>query len=267
MTLSLSTQVIESWHNLQENTPLVQCITNTVVQSFTANILLAAGASPAMVDIPGESADFARVASGLLINLGTINVSHQLSIPEAAQAAFEVGTPWVLDPVAIGALKTRTRIAHELLQYRPTAIRGNASEIIALAGGEGGRGTDATASVEAAAESATQLAREYGSVVAVSGSVDLITDGETSIECANGHEILTRVTGAGCSLGACVAAYLSTHENPLIATAAAHATFEVAAEKAQAKSQGPGTFAVNLLDELSLLTADSLQESVKLSQR
>ena len=125
--------------------PLVQCLTNTVVTNFTANVLLALGAAPAMTDIPGEAGPFARIASGVLINLGTPHAEQRTAMLEAAAAANDAGTPWVLDPVAVGSLPVRTALAAELLAMRPTVVRANASEVMALAGlGAGGRGVDAT---------------------------------------------------------------------------------------------------------------------------
>src|SRR5690606_30463773 len=155
---------------------------------------------------------------------------------EAVQGAAAVGTPWVLDPVATGALPVRTRLADELVALRPTAIRGNASEILALAGlGEGGRGVDATDTPDAASDAARALAERWGSTVAVSGRVDLITDGRGVIRIANGDALLTRVTGGGCALGAVMAAFLgaarSSGTDALAAVAAATLVYTVAAER------------------------------------
>ena len=158
----------------------------------------------------------------------------------------------------------RTKLAKELLDDKPTVIRGNASEIIALAGGIGGRGVDSTASVDEAREAANQIANEVGAVVAVSGEIDFITDGKNSLECANGDPMLTLVTGMGCSLGAYIAAFVSAHEDKLLAAAAAHVSFGLAAEIARAESDGPGSFAVNFLDQLNALNADVLREGALL---
>ena len=161
---------------IRARTPLVQCLTNAVVTNFTANVLLALGAAPAMVDIPQEAGPFAKAASGVLVNLGTPHGEQRAAMLEAVEAAAAAGTPWVLDPVAVGSLPVRTALAHRLLDGRPAVIRGNASEIIALAGdGSGGRGVDATDAVESAAPAAGSLARSTGAVVAVSGPVDLVT--------------------------------------------------------------------------------------------
>lgn len=251
------------WEVVREAPPLTHCITNAVVTGFTANVLLAAGAAPAMVDIVGEAELFAGVASGLLINLGTPTPEQRAAILEAVAGATASGTPWVLDPVAIGTLPIRTALAHDLANQRPTAIRGNASEILALAGvSAGGRGVDATDSTDAAADAAAALATRTGAVVAVSGPVDLLTDGERILRLANGHELLTRVTGGGCALGAVMAALLGaarvTGHDALTAVAAASLGYTIAAEHAATTAGGPGSFAVSLLDALAALRPEDL---------
>ncbi|CAD5140017.1 hydoxyethylthiazole kinase [Microbacterium sp. Nx66] len=251
--------------------PLTHCITNAVVTGFTANVLLALGAAPAMVDIVGEAEPFAAAASGLLINLGTPTPEQRAASREAVAGALAAGTPWVLDPVAIGTLPVRTALAHELAALRPTAIRGNASEILALAGhSSGGRGVDATDGTEAAAAAARELAHRYGSLVAVSGPVDLLTDGERVIRIANGHELLTRVTGGGCALGAVMAAFLGVARgsatDALTAVAAATLVYTVAAEQAAEISRGPGSFAVALLDALSAVTPADLRARARVEE-
>ncbi|WP_226531767.1 hydroxyethylthiazole kinase [Microbacterium paraoxydans] len=256
---------------LRQAPPLTHCITNTVVTGFTANVLLAVGAAPAMVDIVGEAEMFAGVASGVLVNLGTPTPEQRAAILEAVAGATASATPWVLDPVAIGALPVRTALAHELAELRPTAIRGNASEILALAGlSAGGRGVDATDSTDAAADAAAGLARRTGSVVAVSGPIDLLTDGERVLRLANGHEMLTRVTGGGCALGAVMAAFLgaarATDQDALAAVAAASLVYTIAAERAAEDSAGPGSFAVALLDALAAVTPDDVVAGARVEE-
>jgi hydroxyethylthiazole kinase len=252
--------------SVRTGSPLVHAITNSVVTGFTANVLLAIGAAPAMVDIPGEAGPFARIASGLLINLGTPHDEQRTAMREAARAAAAAGTPWVLDPVAIGALPIRTALAAELLELRPTVIRGNASEIIALAGqGAGGRGVDATDSPESALDAALALARTAGSVVAVSGPTDVITDGERIVRASNGHALLTKVTGGGCALGAVMAGFAAQGEDRLETTVAAVTAYNVAAEIAAQQSYGPGSFAVNFLDALAALAPGELEARAALA--
>ena len=239
---------------LRQHVPLVHCLTNVVVSGFTANVLLAIGASPAMVIAEEEAAEFAAIASALLINVGTITSDQSRAIAKAVIAVNRAGKPWVLDPVAVGFLSLRTQVATELLSHRPTIIRGNASEIIALAGGEaGGRGVDSTASSNSAVDAAKALAKKVGTVVAVSGEIDYITDGNEVVEVPGGHMIMTRVTGTGCSLGAVMAAFLGAGIPALRAATAASAIFARAGEQAFAQSRGPGSFAVAFIDELALI--------------
>lgn len=256
---------------LRQNPPLTQCITNAVVTGFTANALLAVGAAPSMVDIVGEAGLFAGAASGLLVNLGTPTPEQRDASREAVTGASQSSTPWVLDPVAIGVLPLRTALAAELAEHRPTAIRGNASEILALAGlSGGGRGVDATDTPDDAADAAALLAARHGSVVAVSGPVDLITDGSRVLRIANGDAQLTLVTGGGCALGAVMAAFLGaardTAISPLHAVAAASLVYTIAAEHAAAASAGPGSFAVALLDALSAVQPGDLAAAARVEQ-
>lgn len=239
--------------------PLVHCLTNKVTVNFVANGLLALGASPAMVDIPVEAGLFAGAASAVLVNLGTPGAEQRAAMLEAAAAAGSAGKPWVLDPVAVGSLPVRTELARQLCALRPTVIRGNASEIRALAGaGAGGHGVDTADSVEDACDDALRLAQATGAVVAVSGPVDVITDGRTTVRVSNGDPLLTRVTGAGCLLGAIVAAFAATTRDALSATVAACTVYEVAAELAAATSVRPGSFAVALLDALDAVDAAAI---------
>lgn len=239
---------------LRAASPLTHCITNVVVSNLTANVLLAAGASPAMVHAPEEAGDLAAVAGGLLVNLGTVTAEQGEAARVAVAAAGAAGTPWVLDPVAVGPLPMRTVLAHELLAARPAVVRANPSEVLALAGGTGGRGVDATAGPEAALDAARALAAEHGAVVAVSGPVDHIVPADGPVLTVPGGDVLlTKVTGAGCSLGALVAAFLAVAPTPSRAAAAAHAVVAVAAERASSAARGPGSFAVGYLDELSRL--------------
>lgn len=251
---------------VRETGPLVHCITNDVVVNFTANALLAVGAAPAMVDVPGEAGMFAGIAGGLLVNLGTPHGEQREAIEEAARSAAAADTPWVLDPVAIGALPIRTELAGRLREIGPTIVRGNASEVLALAGaGAGGRGVDALDEVDAAAPVAAELARSTGGVVAVSGAVDLVTDGTRTVRVANGDPLLTRVTGGGCALGAVMAAFAATGPDRLVTTVAAVAVYTVAAEIAAERAAGPGSFAVAFLDALSTIGADDLRARTAVS--
>ncbi|MFI5808811.1 hydroxyethylthiazole kinase [Streptomyces sp. NPDC051561] len=251
--------------SLRASAPLVHCLTNVVVSQFTANVLLAAGATPAMVHSAEEAGALARVAGGVLVNLGTVTSVTAEAMRVAVGEAGGAGRPWVLDPVAVGPLPWRTALARELLDSAPPAVvRGNPSEILALDGGPGGRGVDSTDVPEAALAAATALARRYGCAVAVSGPEDVLTDGTRVVRLANGHPLLPLVTGTGCALGALVAACTAVTGDALLAAAAATCLLTVAAEDAATRSAGPGTFAVALIDALYELGPDRLTEAVNL---
>ncbi|KAB1660270.1 hydroxyethylthiazole kinase [Pseudoclavibacter chungangensis] len=261
------TSAAELLGEVRRTTPLVQCVTNVVTVNFVANTLLAIGASPAMADVPGEAELFARdIASASLVNLGTPSGEQRLGMLETAAGATAGGTPWVFDPVAVGALPVRTALAAELLAARPTIIRGNASEISALAGATAtGRGVDSQQDVDDALDAARTLANATGGAVAVSGPVDLVTDGESVVRIANGDPLLTRVTGGGCALGGVVAAFAAVAERPIDAAVAACTAYAVAAEFAAAVANGPGSFAVAFLDALDALTADDIVRAGRVS--
>ena len=188
-------------HLFHRHSPLVHCMTNDVVQAFTANVLLAIGASPAMVIDPDEASQFAAIADALLINVGTLTVERAAAMRAAAHSAQQAGKPWALDPVAVGALTLRTEFCRELLALQPAAVRGNASEIMALAGmSGGGRGVDTTDTAAAALPAAQALARQLNTVVAVTGEVDYVTDGQRIRMVTGGDPLMTRVVGTGCAL-------------------------------------------------------------------
>jgi hydroxyethylthiazole kinase len=241
---------------VRERTPLVHCVTNLVATTLSADALLAVGASPAMVEDREEAAELAAVAGALVVNTGTMTPERADGMRAAANAALDVGTPWLLDPVGVGPLSLRTRVAGELLRLGPAVVRGNASEVLALAGHDGGgRGVDAMDSVDDAAAAADELARRYGTVVAVSGVVDRLTDGATVRHVRGGHALMGRVTATGCALGAVTGAFLAaarnTGDDSLTAAVAAHAVVGATGAAAGASAAGPGTFVPAWLDALA----------------
>ena len=158
----------------------------------------------------------------------------------------------MLDPVAVGALPLRTRVARELLAFRPAIVRGNASEILGLAGASaGGRGVDSTDAAEAAIDVARALARQTGGVVAVSGVVDYVTDGDTVVAVEGGHVLMTKVTGIGCALGATLAAFAAVVGAPLRAAVSASVVYGAAGQAAAQRASAPGSFGVAFLDALA----------------
>jgi hydroxyethylthiazole kinase len=253
--------VADELARLRAMNPLVHLLTNEVVQEITANVLLAAGAAPAMIVAEEEAAAFAAISGALLVNVGTLYPARLTVMQQAVAAANQAGVPWTLDPVAVGVLDYRTRACRELLACSPAAIRGNASEIMALAGfSSHGRGVDTTEASEAAVSAAEQLARSTGAIVAVTGATDFITDGTTTWATPWGHPLMTRVVGTGCALSALVAAFTAQAPNRLNAVAAACAVAGLCGERAVASSHGPGSFKAAFLDALYLLSPDILRE-------
>jgi hydroxyethylthiazole kinase len=239
--------------------PLVHNITNQVVANVTANALLAIGASPAMVQAEEEVAEFVVEAAALVVNLGTLTAPQRAAMHLATAAALDAGVPWILDPVAAGATAFRLGTAHSLLKHAPSVVRGNASEILALAGhAGGGKGVDSVHRPEAAREAARDLARRSGAVVAVTGATDYVTDGTAMLSIANGDAMLTRVTGTGCTATALIGAFLGAGLDGMAAATAGLAVLGVAAELAAPGAGGPGSFQVALLDALHGLQDETL---------
>ncbi len=262
---------------VRARTPLVHNITNLVVTNSTANALLAVGASPAMVEGLEEVAEFAAVADALVINLGTVSGARAEAMRCAAEAAHRAATPWVLDPVAVGAIGFRSAVAVALLEWLPRVVRGNASEIIALArlagahdvtgsdDGAGGRGVDSLARPADALEAARALARRTGGAVVVSGATDYATDGADMVAIENGHAMMTRVTGLGCTATALIGACLAVEPQPLAAAVHGMALIGLAGEIAAGLAAGPGSLQVGLLDTLYALDTATIVALARLA--
>ena len=251
---------------MRETAPLVQNITNYVAMNVMANVMLAAGASPAMVHAEEEAAEFAGFTQGLTINIGTLSGPWARGMLAAAEVARARGLPWVLDPVAVGATAFRRQTAAALVALRPGVIRGNASEILALAGAAGaGKGVDAGDPVALAEGAARHLAQASGAVVAVTGPVDYVTDGARAFRIANGHPMMPRVTALGCALTGVIGAFV-LGQPVLEATIAALAFYGMAGERAARVAQGPGSFATGFLDALQGLTPEDVTSGAKVAR-
>ncbi|QDH22220.1 hydroxyethylthiazole kinase [Saccharibacillus brassicae] len=243
---------------LRSERPLVHNITNTVVTNFTANGLLALGASPVMAYAREEVADMARVSGALVLNLGTLTAELVEACAIAGQAANEAGVPVLLDPVGAGATPYRTESALRLLrEVRIDLVRGNAAEIAHLVGEiREIKGVDAGGQAGGAAvDLAMRAAAKLGTVVAVTGREDVITDGTAGYVVTGGDALLERVTGAGCLLTSVMGAFRAVERDRLRAGAAALALYGVAAEAAAAAAggRGPGSFQIAFLDALAAL--------------
>ncbi|HDI59143.1 MAG TPA: hydroxyethylthiazole kinase [Desulfobacteraceae bacterium] len=247
---------------VRQHQPLIHNITNLVVMNVTANALLAAGASPVMAHSPDEVEEMVALARALVLNIGTLTSEWVATMIKAARKANALERPVVLDPVGAGATGLRTRAARQILEAAAvTVIRGNASEIMALDQGTATtRGVDSVHGVNDAAASAARLAQRLGVVVAVTGATDLVTDGAREVRVANGHPLMGRITGSGCTATALIAAFLAVDPDPLSAAATALAFFGLAGEQAGAAAAAPGSFQVALLDALYTLGPEALQE-------
>ena len=265
----MTTDAARSWASLQAirgEAPLIHNITNFVAMDVVANALLALGASPAMVHAEEEVADFVAIARALVVNIGTLSPPWVAAMTRAATTARARKKPWVLDPVGVGATPYRTRVASELAALGPTVIRANASEILALAGAALGptKGVDSTHGSEEAVEAADALARQVGTVVAVTGAVDYVTDGERALRVRNGDPLMTRVTALGCAASAIVGAFLVVEPDPLRAAALALSVFGLAAELAAREAAGPGSLRWRLLDHLATLDEAALIAGIRI---
>jgi len=240
--------------------PLVHNITNYVVMNTTANTLLAVGASPVMAHAVDEVEDMVKIASSLVINIGTLSENWVDAMIRAGRVARERGIPVVFDPVGAGATSYRTKTSLQIIkECKPGVIRGNPSEIMALTNQKGNtKGVDSTSSSESAINAAKLLAKETGAVIVISGSVDYIIDNQYVIKVKNGSPMMTRVTGMGCSATAIVGAFIAINKNFLLASAHAMAVMGIAGELAAQKSNGPGTMQIHFLDELYKLSGKEI---------
>ncbi len=238
---------------LRRSNPLVHCITNSVVANFQANGLLALGASPIMADSLEESANVTAISSCTLLNIGTLDPTTVESMIAAGKSAIAHGHPLILDPVGVGATAFRKRTVDNLLDVLDfNLIRGNAGEIAAIAGIEwNSKGVDAGTGDVEITDAAKQVARQYNCLVAVTGEIDAVTDGERVIRISGGHELMSLVTGSGCLLSAVVGAFLAIgSEDALQTVAESLAFYKKSGEVAASQSVGPGDFSMYFLNAL-----------------
>jgi hydroxyethylthiazole kinase len=262
----LASQCADVLARLRDARPLVHNITNYVAMDISANALLAAGASPAMVHAREEVRDFVAISSALAINIGTLSASWVDAMHLAAAEAAAREIPWVLDPVGAGATTYRTHTSEALAARRPSVIRGNASEILALAVGTNATGgVDASHGSAEAVEPARALAARRGTVVAMTGATDYVTDGTRTVAITNGHPLMAKVTAVGCTATALVAAACAVEKNALVAASAALVFLGICGERAGAGEPGPGTFRVRLIDALASVTPDDVRKHARLT--
>jgi hydroxyethylthiazole kinase len=232
--------------HLRERRPRVHCITNTVVQELTANVLLAAGAIPSMTTSPEEIAHFVAGADVVLVNLGTFDADRRDAVEIALEVARDDGIPWVLDPVLIERSEPRAEMARSLAMKEPRVVRANAAEFGALAG------------AEATPEILEKFALDHITVAACTGPIDLVTSGAKRARIANGHAYMAQVTGIGCAESALVAAMVAIEDDEYLAAVGGLLAMGVAGEIAAERAQGPGSFVPALIDAIAALDGETI---------
>jgi len=238
---------------IRARAPRVHCITNTVAQQYTANMLLAAGAVPSMTISSEEIVSFVAGADALLVNLGTLDAERRNAIDVALGAVGAARMPWVLDPVFIESSPGRAQYARELLSRGPSAVRLNPTEFSPLFG------------ADPAGEAAARVAKACATVVALTGSIDIVTDGARYVTITNGHALMSLVTAMGCAGSALLGAALAVETDAWLAAVAAIAALDVAGEVAAQTARGPGSFAAAIIDALYGLDRPTLRARTKIS--
>jgi hydroxyethylthiazole kinase len=256
-------------HNLRgirDKKPLIHNITNFVVMNYTANALLAMGASPVMAHAAGEVEEMVAFAGALVLNIGTLTEDWVEAMIRAGRKAAALKKPIILDPVGSGATALRTRSARRIIaETRPSVIRGNASEILSLRDDSSKtKGVDSIHSVEQATEAAKSQALALNVTLAITGPVDLVTDGTRLARISNGHPLMGCVTGTGCTATAVMGAFLAVDPDPLWAAATALAYFGLAGEVAARHASAPGSFMIQMLDALYTITPPQLEAECKI---
>ncbi len=270
----------EMLENVRARTPLVHCITNYVTVNDCANILLACGGSPIMADDPEEAADITSICNALVINIGTLNQHTIPAMHSAGGKANKLAHPVILDPVGAGASALRTKTAHALLDaVNFTVIRGNISEMKALAlGSTSTKGVDADAAdavgegnLDTIGAFAKEFSRKSGSVIAITGAIDVIADAEHVCLIRNGHPMMSKITGTGCMLTALTAAYLAANPgSAFMATVAAVCSMGLAGERAYKRLggfDGNATYRNYIIDEIYHLSGRALEDGANYELR
>ena len=265
MNTSLKENIKNAVLKARETTPLAPSVTNTVTVNFVANAQLACGGSAAMVYLPDEGECVANIGGAVYLNMGTLLPIYEETIPRTCKTLHALKKNWVLDPVALGIGSLRTKLVADMKNYPPTIIRGNASEIIAVAKlwglalstSTGPVGVDSVDSVASAEQAAVTLARFINGAVAVSGEKDLVTDGKILVYSEGGSHFMEKITGAGCSLGGVCAVYAAVTD-PFTAALTATQIYNLAGRRAQEISKAPASFQMNFLDNLYLATAEDV---------
>ncbi|MDY6065555.1 MAG: hydroxyethylthiazole kinase [Finegoldia sp.] len=252
---------------VRRENPMAGSLTNTVTINLVANAQIAVGGSAAMAYLPDEMGELAVTGGSAYINVGTLFPFLKDTFEKLMESFYKNKSPWVLDPVAIGVGELRTELLKSFKKYKPSIIKGNASEIMALASlweleenESKVRGVDSTDSVESARQAALALAKYIGGACLVTGESDLITDGKVIVRNQGGSHFMGKITGSGCALGGVCAIYL-TSADPFTASLTASQIFKLAGKRAGERVVGPGSFQVAFLDELYLASGQDVADN------
>lgn len=245
-------RVADVFARVRERRPRIHVLTSPVAQTFTANMILAVGAEPSMTFAPEEVPAFVASADGLLVNLGMLDRVRRDASVTAIEVAKDAGVPWTLDPVKIQISPSRLDFAKRLIELEPALVHVNRAEFSGLSG------------LEANEAAICDYAVHFVSTLAVTGEVDVVTDGTRTIRVANGHPLMDRVTAIGCAGFAVATAFRAVEPDPVVAGAAALVVLGVAGEAAAAASQGPGSFSIAILDALHVLDEETILAKAKI---
>jgi hydroxyethylthiazole kinase len=260
------TSIWQDMEQIRNKAPLIHNITNYVVMSITADALIAIGASPVMAHALEEVEEMTGIAQALVINIGTLSDAWIKSMVKSGIEANRRNIPIIFDPVGSGATSYRTDTAKQLIKkIRPSVIRGNASEIRSLIRSDSGtKGVDSLHTPDDVINDAQELSSSTGCVVSVSGAVDLIVERDTVVRIANGHPLMSMVTGMGCTASAVTGAFMAVNSSPFQAAIHAMGLMGIAGEIAAERSSGPGSFRVNFLDALYNIQESDIKKRLKI---
>jgi hydroxyethylthiazole kinase len=264
--MKLLQSISDSLVAVREKRPLIHSITNYVVMNETANATLCIGALPIMSHAVEEVEEMVGVAGALVLNIGTLTPEWIDAMELAGKRANELDIPVILDPVGAGATRLRTDSSNRLLEkVRISIVRGNAAEVSTLAGISAEiRGVESIAASGASEDIARQFASTYGCTVAITGVVDVVSDGERTAKIANGDAMLSKVVGTGCMSTVMVAAFAAVEPHPFQAAVGGLVSFGIAGEiAASASDNKPGTFHVELYNALDSLSPQDIQSRTK----
>jgi len=265
--INLGGNIFEIIERIRQERPLIHNITNMVAMNDSANIILAIGGLPVMAHAQAEVREMVRVAGALVLNIGTLTPEQIDSMIAAGEEANNLKKPVVLDPVGAGATHLRTESALRLQKrIKINIVRGNHAEVSILAGLKGSiKGVESVGSGENAVEVARSLARKHNQVVIITGKQDIVTNGKTVIEINNGSPMLGTITATGCMVTSLIATFAAVCNDYVMASTGALVCFGLAGERAAVKAQGPGSFKVNLFDEVYNLNEKIICKGLKVN--